>query len=160
MALVDKLLVGRKIAQIDTYLGQIKEFSRISAVQYQNNWKTQRVVERTLHILIETCIDVANHIISDREMRMPTGYADTFKVLMEEKVIGKKLGKTLQNMAKFRNIVVHQYEAIDPAIVVSILNRNLQDFERYKKAILKYLGSGLNIEIRKRKERLKLEVGR
>ena len=33
MALVDKLLVGRKISQIDTYLRQIEEFSRISAVQ-------------------------------------------------------------------------------------------------------------------------------
>jgi uncharacterized protein YutE (UPF0331/DUF86 family) len=151
MALVDKLLMGRKIAQIDIYLKQVEEFSRISAVQYKNNWKTQRIVERTLHILIETCIDVANHIISDKGMRVPTGYADTFKVLIEEKVIGKKLGETLQNMAKFRNIVVHQYEAIDPAIVVSILNRNLQDFERYKKAVLKYLGSGLNLEIRGRK---------
>jgi uncharacterized protein YutE (UPF0331/DUF86 family) len=139
--LVDKLLVGRKVAQIDIYLKQIGEFSRISPVQYKKNWKTQRIVERTLHILIETCIDVANHIISDQDMRVPTGYADTFKVLMEEKVIGKKLGEALQNMAKFRNIVVHQYETIDPSIVVSILNRNLPDFKKYQKAILKYLGS-------------------
>ena len=42
-------------------------------------------------------------------------------------------------MAKFRNVVVHQYERIDPAIVVSILNRNLSDFENYKKTILKFL---------------------
>ena len=142
--MVDKLLIGRKIAQIDTYLKQIGEFSRISPVQYKNNWKTQRIVERTLHILIEVCIDIANHIISDQDMRVPTGYADTFKVLMEGKVIGKKLCETLQNMAKFRNIVVHQYETIDSTIVVSILHRNLRDFEKYKKAIIKYLSSQKN----------------
>jgi uncharacterized protein YutE (UPF0331/DUF86 family) len=139
--LVDKLLVGRKLAQIDTYLKQIGEFSKISPVQYKKNWRTQRIVERTLHILIEVCIDIANHIIADQEMRMPTGYADIFKVLMEGKVIGKDLCETLENMAKFRNIVVHQYETIDPLIVVSILNRNLRDFEKYKKAIIKYLSS-------------------
>ncbi len=80
--LVDKLLIGRKLAQIDTYLKQIGEFSKISLSQYKNDWKTQRILERTLHILIEVCVDIANHIISDQGMRLPTGYADTFRVLL------------------------------------------------------------------------------
>jgi len=142
--LVDKLLVGRKLTQIDTYLKQIGDFSRISLIQYKNDWKTQRIVERTLHILIEICIDIANHMISDQAMRLPTGYADTFKVLMENRVIGKTLCGTLERMAKFRNVVVHQYETIDPRIVVSILHRNLHDFEKYKKAIIKYLSLQTN----------------
>jgi uncharacterized protein YutE (UPF0331/DUF86 family) len=139
--LVDKLLIGRKLGQIDTYLKQIGGFSKISLAQYKNNWKTQRIVERTLQILIEVCIDIAYHIISDQGMRLPTGYADTFKVLMESKVIGKKLCETLEKMAKFRNVVVHQYETIDPTIVVSLLHKNLHDFEKYRKSIIKYLSS-------------------
>jgi uncharacterized protein YutE (UPF0331/DUF86 family) len=144
--LVDKLLIGRKLVQIDTYLKQIGDFSRISLNRYKIDWKTQRIVERTLHILIEACVDIANHIISDQEMRLPTGYADTFKVLMENKVIGKNLCGTLEKMARFRNVVVHQYETIDPTIVVSILHRDLRDFEKYKKAIIKYLSSQENRE--------------
>jgi uncharacterized protein YutE (UPF0331/DUF86 family) len=139
MELVDKLLLGRKIAQVDTYLGQIKEFAKISVNAYKNDWKTQRIVERTLQMLIELCMDIANHLISDKGMRLPTGYADTFGVLMENKVISKNLFKTMEKMAKFRNVVVHQYEKIDPVIVVSILHKNLNDFEKYKKAIIKYL---------------------
>jgi len=139
--LVDKLLVGRKLVQIDTYLKQIGDFSGISLSQYKNDWKIQRIVERTLHVLIEVCIDIANHIISDQERRLPTGHADTFKVLMENKVVSNNLCRTLENMAKFRNIFVHQYETIDPTIVVSILHRNLRDFEKYKKAIIKYFSS-------------------
>ncbi len=141
MVLVDKLLVGRKLAQIDTYLKQIGDFSKISLSQYKNDWKTQRIVERTLQILIEVCIDIANHIISDQGMRLPTGYADTFKILMENKVIGKTLCGTLEKMAKFRNVVVHQYETVDPAIVISILHKNLREFEKYKEAIIEHLSS-------------------
>jgi uncharacterized protein YutE (UPF0331/DUF86 family) len=137
--LVDKLLLGRKLAQIETYLGQIREYSKISLTAYKNDWKIQRIVERTLQILIELCIDIANHLISDKGMRLPTGYADTFKVLAENRIISKNLFKTMENMAKFRNIVVHQYEKIEPTIVVSILHKNLDDFEKYKKAIIKYL---------------------
>lgn len=90
-------------------------------------------------MLIETCIDIANHIISDEGMRAPTGYSDTFAVLMENRVIGRWLFKIMEKMTKFRNVIVHQYEKIDPAIVVSILHKNLNDFERYKRAIIKYL---------------------
>jgi uncharacterized protein YutE (UPF0331/DUF86 family) len=73
-------------------------------------------------------------------MRLPTGYADTFAVLMENKVLGKGLFKKMEKMARFRNVVVHQYESTDPTIVVSILRNDLPDFERYKKAVIKFLG--------------------
>jgi len=139
MELVDKILIGRKLTQLDTYLGQIKEFSKVSITAYKNDWRMQRIVERTLQMLIELCIDIANHIISDESMRLPSGYADTFMVLMEKKVINRNLFKTMDKMAKFRNVVVHQYEKIDPAIVVSILHQNLKDFENYKRSIIKYL---------------------
>ena len=137
--MVDKLLIGRKLAQVDSYLGQIREYSKISRAAYGKDWKTQRIVERTLQILIEECIDIANHIISDREYRVPTGYADTFQVLRENRIIDKRLFGKMEKMAKFRNVVVHQYEKIDPAIVVSILHRNLSDFEKFKKAIIRHL---------------------
>jgi len=139
MELVDKLLIGRKLAEIEVYVSQINEYSNISVKSYREDWKTQRIVERTLQILIEICLDIANHIISDKNMRLPMGYADAFKVLMENDIISKELGNKMEKMAKFRNIIVHQYEGIDPEIVVSILRKNLKDFEKYKKAILKIL---------------------
>ena len=137
--MVDKLLIGRKLAEIEVYVSQINEYSNISVKSYREDWKTQRIVERTLQILIEICLDIANHIISDKNMRLPMGYADAFKVLMENDIISKELGNKMEKMAKFRNIIVHQYEGIDPEIVVSILRKNLKDFEKYKKAILKIL---------------------
>ena len=137
--MVDKLLIGRKLVEIETYLNQVREFSKISVAVYKSDWKTQRIIERTLQILIEVCIDIANHIISDKRMRLPTGYADTFQVLMENKVIGKDLFRSMDKMARFRNVVVHQYEKIAPGIVVSILRKNLGDFENYRKAITRYL---------------------
>ena len=139
--MVDKILIGRKLALIDTYLSQIREFSKISATEYEKNWKTQRIVERTLQILVEECIDIANHIIADEGLRLPVGYADAFQVLMENGVINKRLSPTMEKMAKFRNVVIHQYEKIDPGIVLGILHKNLSDFERYKKAILRHLST-------------------
>jgi len=70
-------------------------------------------------------------------MRLPVSYADTFHVLMDNKLITKNLCNKMEKIVKFRNIIVHQYEKIDPAIVISILHKNLADFKSFKKEILK-----------------------
>ncbi len=129
-------MVLRKLSAIDEYLKQIREFSDITIDNYRSDWRTQRIVERTLQIMIETCADVANHIISDRNMRIPTSYSDTFKVLLENNAIDKDLFSVMERMAKFRNIVVHQYEEVDAEIVIIILRKHLDDFSRFKEAIL------------------------
>lgn len=87
-------------------------------------------------MLIETCADIANHIISDRNMRIPTGYSDTFRVLLENNVIDENLFAVMEKMAKFHNIVVHQYEEVDAEIVIIILRKHLGDFVRFRDAIL------------------------
>lgn len=61
--MVDKTLILRKLAELEEYLGQIREFSSVSAEAYSGDWKTRRIVERTLQIMIELCIDIAGHII-------------------------------------------------------------------------------------------------
>ena len=137
--MVDKAVILRKISELELYQKQIREFSDITLQGYKADWKTQRIVERTLQIMIETCADIANHIVSDRGMRSPTSYTDTFKVLFENNIIDSELFTIMEKMAKFRNIVVHQYEEVDAEIVIFILKKHLGDFERFKEAILAYL---------------------
>jgi len=137
--LVDKSLALRKISELQTYLGQIREFAGITLQDYKSDWKTQRIVERTLQMIIEACVDLAHHIISDEGMRTPTSYADAFKVLAENRVIDSNLLVTMDRMAKFRNVVVHQYEEVDAEIVIAILRKRLPDLEQYISAVLTYL---------------------
>jgi len=134
--LVDNTLILRKIADLERYLEQVRTFSRITLEEYQADWKVQRVVERTLQMMVETCVDIANHIVSDRGLRTPTSYADTFKVLSESDVVDPELHARLEKMAKFRNVVVHQYEAVDAEIVLAILRRQLGVFGKYRDAVL------------------------
>jgi uncharacterized protein YutE (UPF0331/DUF86 family) len=114
---VDKALLLRKLAALESYLKQIGEYAGISAAQYRADWKLQRIIDRTLQLMIETCADVANHLISDGELSVPTSYANTFEVLDQAGVINSELARGLVQMAKFRNILVHQYTEVDAEIV-------------------------------------------
>ncbi|TVM03465.1 MAG: hypothetical protein CV087_04935 [Candidatus Brocadia sp. WS118] len=138
--MVDKPLILRKLTELDEYLKQMGEFSSVTREEYSRDWKVQRIVERTLQMMIETCADIANHIISDRGYRTPDNYGDTFRVLHENGVLKNDLFEIMLKMARFRNIVVHQYDKIhEEAIVIGILRTNLNNFTAYRDAILKIL---------------------
>jgi len=84
---VDKTLILRKLAELEEYLGQVNEYASFTVDRYSKDWKAQRIVERTLQMMIEICTDVAGHIISDKGYRVPATYADTFRVLYENDML-------------------------------------------------------------------------
>ena len=137
--MVDEALILRKLAELDQYYSQLKEYKNTTADQYSDDWKIQRIIERTLQMMIETCADIAGHIIADKGFRIPKSYADTFKVLQEEKILDKKLYAVMEKIAKFRNIVVHHYDKVDAEIVTAILKKDLAGFISYKEAIILFL---------------------
>jgi uncharacterized protein YutE (UPF0331/DUF86 family) len=142
LELIDKTLILRKLAELDTYLTQIKEYRDISVEQYRADWKSQRIIDRTLQLMIELCVDVANHIISEKALSVPTSYANTFEILESSQLISDKLANTMVQMAKFRNILVHQYAEIDAAIVVNILGSHLDDFNLFRNEAVNVVKQG------------------
>jgi uncharacterized protein YutE (UPF0331/DUF86 family) len=139
--LVDNTLIMRKLSELEEYLAQIRTYAGITVSEYTVDWKVQRIVERTLQLMIELCLDISSHIISDRRLRVPGGYADTFRTLGEAGLISADLLVVLEKMAKFRNIVVHQYDRVDAGIVVTILQKHLDDFLLFRDAVLDILRS-------------------
>ena len=136
---MDKLLILRKLTELDTYLQQIGEYQAISVGEYRGDWKIQRIIERTLQMMIELCVDIANHIISEKALPVPTSYADTFEILKRYFLISDSLAEIMVRMAKFRNILVHQYTQVDALIVVSILQAHLNDFTLFRNEIVDLL---------------------
>lgn len=133
--MVDRDLVLRRLASLETYLDQLAPYRRLDVESYRGDWKTQRIVERTLHLAIETCMDVADHIVADRRLRVPETGAESFEILVEAGLLPAPLGTALASMVGFRNILVHDYTRIDPAIVVRVLRSDLEDVERFRDAV-------------------------
>ena len=137
--MVDKTLILRKLADLEIYFNQLCEYSNITVNKYEGDWKTQRIVERTLQVMIETCLDIAGHVISDRSYRIPKNYADAFRILHENNILNKALSDTMQKITRFRNIIVHDYDKVDAEIVVAVLKKDLKDFIAYKDAVIAFL---------------------
>ena len=132
--MVDRDLILRKLADLDQYLAQVSEYRGITVDEYRRDWKVQRIVERTLQVAIEVCVDVATHVIADRGLRVPATYAEAFDVLGEGGLLDPGLRAEMVRMAGFRNVLVHEYTRVDPEIVIRILEGHLDDLARFKTA--------------------------
>lgn len=137
--MVDRDLILRKLANLDLYVRQVSEYRDLTVEQYRRDWKIQRIIERSLQMAIEVCADIATHVIADRGLRVPTTYAEAFEVLAEAGLLDARLGETMVRMSQFRNVIVHQYTEIDPAIVVRILHEHLEDFARFRTTALTWV---------------------
>jgi uncharacterized protein YutE (UPF0331/DUF86 family) len=137
--MVNRVLLERILSDIKSNVKDLNNSIDITWDIYRTDKRARRFVERTLHIIIEGCIDVAQHIISDEQMREPVSYRDTFAVLAENDVLmPEDLGR-FENIASFRNLLVHYYEKIDNEIVFGIFKNNLSDFDLFVEIIIKYL---------------------
>jgi uncharacterized protein YutE (UPF0331/DUF86 family) len=138
--MVNRLLLERILADIKSNVKELKNAKDITWDVYRTDIRERRFVERTLHIIIEGCIDAAQHIISDEKMREPTSYRDTFMVLTENKILKTDDLPRFENIASFRNLLVHYYEKVDDAIVYGIFKNNLSDFDLFIERMVSFLG--------------------
>lgn len=137
--MVDRDLILRKLADLDLYLRQVAEYRGVSLEDYRGDWKIQRIVERTLQMGIELCVDVANHVIADRGLRVPVTYAEAFDVLAEAGLLPGSERAAMVRMVGFRNVIVHEYARVDAEIVVRILHQHLDDLARFGTAARAWL---------------------
>jgi len=139
--MVDKELLSRKISRLRSYLEELKSAEDIDWGKYQSDSRAKAFVERYLHLAIEEVMDIANHFVSFYKWREPIGYRDLFLILKEHGIISEKYLPTFQNMASFRNMLVHRYETIDDELVFGIFKERLDDFELFITLVVNWLES-------------------
>ena len=137
--MVDRDLVRRKLAELAEYVTQVSEYRVLTVARYRADWKTQRIVERTLQMAIEACLDIASHVVADRGLHAPATYAETFEILVRAGLMSPSLGDAMIRMTGFRNVIVHEYTGIDAEIVVRVLHDRLEDFRSFEAEALRWL---------------------
>jgi len=73
-------------------------------------------------------------VVADRRLRVASTYAEIFDVLGDAGLLEADLRKAMIRIARFRNILVHDYARIDPAVVVRILQEGLDDLRQFREA--------------------------
>ncbi len=123
--MTDPELIAKKLAAIETYLEEPRTLARVETLR--TDVLEERFVEHTLQLAIQAALDVASHIVSEQRLGQPRTNRELFALLERGGWIDGDLSETLQQMAGFRNVLVHGYDDVDLAIVLDVAENHLAD---------------------------------
>jgi uncharacterized protein YutE (UPF0331/DUF86 family) len=128
---VDREVTQRKLEALRRCLQRLRERRPATALDLAADEDLQDVLVLNLSRAIQVCVDIAAHLLSDSGQPVPTTMGETFVRLAATGRIDSELANRLRRAMGFRNIAVHNYEAIDWDIVFALVGEPLADFEQF-----------------------------
>lgn len=129
-------IVLRKIEIIEETLRELRDLDNITTAKLEQDFFLKKGIERSLQVCVEAVIDIAHRIISLEDHSPCSTAGKGLEVIESLGVIAS--ASPYKPMVQFRNIVVHRYENVDNDIIVGILKRNLDDFDKYINEVRAY----------------------
>jgi len=132
---MDKDVINRKLESLRRCVARITSKMPITPDELRSNYDLQDIIALNLERAVQTCVDMAAHVISQTEVPPPSTMAEGFERLAELQVISPQLAASMQKAVAFQNILVHNYTDINWDIVADIVTHRLTDFVQFARAI-------------------------
>lgn len=133
---MDPVVIEQKLESLRRCVSRIEEKCPDTAEVLAQDIDLQDIVSLNLSRAIQLCVDIGAHLVSTENVSPPATMGQTFDVLTDIGVINADLASRMKRAVGFRNIAVHNYEAINWAIVHKIATSQLDDFRVFVQAIM------------------------
>jgi uncharacterized protein YutE (UPF0331/DUF86 family) len=141
MKRTDRISIHRKLKSLMKYLNALKSFESLQLNEYLNNFSTQLAVERLLELIIQASLDSNRLLLKRLHESSPKENSEVFLASARFGLITLELGEQLAEFGKFRNVLAHLYEDIDPVEVFYTIQETLEIYPQYVKQIKTYVDS-------------------
>lgn len=130
-----------KFQKLDEYLNNLKILRKEikNEGEFIKDFRAYGAVERYLQLSCQAALDIIDLVIIEENFQKPEDRHEAISILFNQKIVSDNLAQKLQNIAGFRNILVHEYGKIDRKKVYKILKERLGDLEEFKKQIINFL---------------------
>lgn len=97
------------------------------------------IVAFNLMLSVQTCADIASHILADEGWPAARSLAEAFQRLRQEGVLTASTANALCRAVGLRNVVAHGYARVDTAMVLRAANEGLFDLSAFAREISAWL---------------------
>lgn len=133
--MVDDVLIN-KAATIERCVARAKEEYEKSPATFATDHTRQDAAILNVQRACEAALDMGQHLIRRERLGVPQSSRDVFALLAQAGWIDTALSVRLQKMVGFRNIAVHDYQALQLPIVEAVITKHLSDFTAYSQTLL------------------------
>ncbi|MBP6322078.1 MAG: DUF86 domain-containing protein [Giesbergeria sp.] len=133
--MADDVLIN-KAATIERCVARAREEYFSDPATFATNFTRQDAAILNIQRACEAALDMGQHLIRRDRLGVPQSARDVFTLLAQAGRIEQPLAEALQRMVGFRNIAVHDYQTLQLPITVAIIEKHLDEFLDYSKALL------------------------
>ena len=133
--MADDVLIS-KAATIERCVARAREEYASNPLTFATNDTRQDAAILNIQRACEAALDMGQHLIRREKLGVPQSARDVFALLAAGGWIDTALADSLKRMVGFRNIAVHDYQALQLPITVSIITGHLDEFLQYSQAVL------------------------
>ncbi len=135
--MVDDVLLN-KVASIERGIVRVREEYAAAGENFATDYSRQDAAILNIQRACEAALDLGYHLIRRDKLGLPQSARNVFDLLAQSGRIEMPLAKSLKKMVGFRNIAVHDYQALVLPITVSVITEHLDDFLLLTRALLQY----------------------
>ncbi len=95
-------------------------------------------IEHLLQLSIQIILDIGIHILAQEFDENPKNYAEVISALGERNVVTKDFAESNVEMAKFRNMIVHNYDNVDKVKVITYAKSAPHIFRDFGRAFVDF----------------------
>ncbi len=128
-------VLRKRFGEIEQNLLLLEEASRLPLTDFLNLPDKVEATMFRLLICIEAAQAVCTHVAPRVSSQTPDSAAHCFECLAQAGIYDDELASRLAAMSRFRNLLVHRYWGLDPAVVHGFLPQSLSDLRLYIAAI-------------------------
>lgn len=133
--MADDVLLN-KAAIIERCLERIADEHLGHEEELTTNQTRQDAIVLNLLRACEASIDLGMHLVRKHGLGLPQQSREAFAMLESAGLISAELSRRMKAMVGFRNIAIHDYQALSLEILRSILDEHLDDFRSFTKTLL------------------------
>ena len=133
---MDRELIEQKLESLRRALQRVSDKCPESIEVLSTDYDAQDIVSLNLTRAVQLSIDIGSHLIACTNYPPPTTMGEVFAVMNHAGFIDAKLAERMKKAVGFRNLAVHNYDAINWAIVYAIATQHLDDFKDFARAVI------------------------
>jgi uncharacterized protein YutE (UPF0331/DUF86 family) len=137
--MVNKETVLRKLTKLKGYLEELRTFEAISWDKYITEFHCRRTVERLVQLIVDVAVDINTHTVVDEGSSPPKDAYNSFIAAANLGMMPVSFARRIAPSTGERNIIVHEYEQIDDAVVYQSIKDALVLYEQYLDYIMVFL---------------------
>ena len=135
---MDWEVIAQKLESLRRALHRVETRCPDSVDALLEDYDAQDILALNLTRAVQVCVDIGASMASTLEFSPPDTMGELFDRLSEVGVIAPDLALRMKKAVGFRNFAVHNYEAINWAIVYAIARNHTTDFQEFARAVIAF----------------------